>query len=1076
MATYVPGVETYLPDIKPFTPDYKFLSAVLDVRQDKYNSNWKATNELYNKVVYAELSRKDTKDQRDQYTQQLIPSLEKIAGMDLSMAQNVDSAKSVFAPFFEDDLIVSDMMHTANYRKEMDYANRLLDSPNDKQRDRYSADGIKGLQYHMDDFINADATKAVSMGLPKFIENANLSKTAQKILGEMKPPLKIKMDHFGLNPDGSVNSDWKITEQNGNLVTGAALEYLKSTMMSDPRIIRHYENQAFVRGRDFAAEGIARGDFSTIKEGQSIWANETIGRVKELNEYLLKKDIKALQNAKDVNVRWDNYKANNGIVPGSDDEKAMKEELSVYEATKAALEARENIQKDVNSPVGSVDGALSKAYSLLMQINMGGDMQTAAKIFSARDSEYTMTANPFAVAYKEFQYDTAKIAQQGKNAIAAINRKGEIDEALSRLEGKIKPVAQPGSLGWSLRLGAVYQQGNELNSTYVTDSETKLPDPNADVNVTETKAAETDRASIIEKELAAATSVLNFLEPNGESNNSGKYTIKIGGADFTGNILEIKNKLSEKVKLADGTFATNYTYANDIEALYNIQSKRLLPENMKKYPGFSTKAEYGNLYDQIYLTKPNPETGEIQQSLNDIISTQKLTYKTLMNVHKKASDDVVATAKESGNVKQFIEEGGMPGTIYTTDANGIPKQMSKQEYINNVVSLIQAGKVKNIDHSGWDTGTNNSNYMHTVTKGTGQYYSSRDGEGGSDVNEKMERVTELDMAAINAEAGSVYDAIKTQTNNALSGRMTDKGIKSATYAGLMGGKTGNTDMYTASVYTGIVDPLTSQSKGNNQMARMIDQKRLLDQKGSDYALVLGNLKNRTALTTEKDALAVKVYDLYLQDLNSAVNGNKPSNSVTLSPRANITYSNTMGLAKDGDKTTAGYTLSGMDTWLDNFIKGSETKLAGAAGEYGAFSKDDIALLKDGISFVFQQKDDIHPASKNKAYRSTTLAAINASGTNFVEYTVPGIDMTPTGTYKIVQTGTDQYYASYNQNIYQPNGSYINSGPIGMPITLNDFNAGLDIDLKTGAMYSLLQNARALNQQAKDKNNAVNGKK
>ena len=44
-----------------------------------------------------------------------------------------------------------------------------------------------------------------------------------------------------------------------------ALEYLKASMMNDPRIIRHYENQAFVRGRDFAAEGIARGDYSTIK-------------------------------------------------------------------------------------------------------------------------------------------------------------------------------------------------------------------------------------------------------------------------------------------------------------------------------------------------------------------------------------------------------------------------------------------------------------------------------------------------------------------------------------------------------------------------------------------------------------------------------------------------------------------------------------------------------------------------------------------------------------------------------------------------------------------------------------------
>ena len=136
MATYVPGSKAYLPDIKPFTPDFKFLSAVLDQRQDKYTTSWKATNDVYNKVVYADLSRQDTTEQRDQYIETLGPSLEKIAGMDLSLAQNADSAKAVFAPFFEDKLIVKDMVYTANYRKQMDYANRLLQSNNQEQREK----------------------------------------------------------------------------------------------------------------------------------------------------------------------------------------------------------------------------------------------------------------------------------------------------------------------------------------------------------------------------------------------------------------------------------------------------------------------------------------------------------------------------------------------------------------------------------------------------------------------------------------------------------------------------------------------------------------------------------------------------------------------------------------------------------------------------------------------------------------------------------------------------------------------------------------------------------------------------
>ena len=52
MATYIKGADAYLPDIQPFTPDYKFLSQVVNTRTDKYDANFKATNDLYNKVVY----------------------------------------------------------------------------------------------------------------------------------------------------------------------------------------------------------------------------------------------------------------------------------------------------------------------------------------------------------------------------------------------------------------------------------------------------------------------------------------------------------------------------------------------------------------------------------------------------------------------------------------------------------------------------------------------------------------------------------------------------------------------------------------------------------------------------------------------------------------------------------------------------------------------------------------------------------------------------------------------------------------------------------------------------------------
>ena len=117
----------------------------------------------------------------------------------------------------------------------------------------------------MDDFINADADKALAMKYPKYVQNVNLYKMSEEILGEMDPPLKMKMDQF------SEDGNFIITNQNGALITGAALQVLEQTLMTDPRVQAAYADDAFVASRDFAADGLQRGLVSSVEEGQSVW-------------------------------------------------------------------------------------------------------------------------------------------------------------------------------------------------------------------------------------------------------------------------------------------------------------------------------------------------------------------------------------------------------------------------------------------------------------------------------------------------------------------------------------------------------------------------------------------------------------------------------------------------------------------------------------------------------------------------------------------------------------------------------------------------------------------------------------
>jgi len=1009
------------------------------------------------------LSRTDTKEQRDQYINQLAPSLEKISGMDLSLAQNVDAAKSVFAPFFEDDLIVSDIMHTTNYRNEMNYANRLMGNADDALRGNYSDDGVKGLQYHMDDFINASPDKAIKMGLPKFVENANIMEMSQKILGEMKPPLKMKIDHYGTNPDGTVNTDWIITEQNGNLVTGPALQYIQKALLDDPRIQRHYQNQAFVRGRDFAAEGMANGMFATKEEGQAAWASETIARIEKQNEYYLKKDIKALANAEDVNVRWNNYKADNGIVPGSDDDKAMQGEMSSYEATKAALDAKFKVQEISKSPVKDFEGTLNKAYNLLMHNNISKEMQAAAQEYGARDMEYTMKVNEYAKQQKQFQFDMAKIEAQGQNAKELAMLKGRIDYDLAVAEGKITPVSPIQQVGG----GGAASVGNATNADFPVDADGN-PDPNTDAYVKLTQDYAIARDIARDKQLDIATGILTFLNPAGEKDNSGKptqkYTVKIGGQNFTGSIDQIKTKLGTK------NANDSYKYSTDIDNLYQIQSKILNdPKQMgSKYPGYAKSPIYNDLYQKIYS----------DQGVNTELEVIDKTFNTVASKYKKSHDDAVTFVKgQNADVKALMEKGGMPG-IYETSSGGVTTSMKKEVYIAKVVELVKQGKVKNINLDWtWDTGTNDPGYLHTVQKGTGEYYTVRDGEGGSERKERTRTVTELDMDAIEAEAGLVYDQIKATTNkNILTGLRGNDGT--GTFKGTLYGKSGVSDMGIAKVYRAPVDPLASTLEGQTTLAQMMQQKNMLDSQGGGYKMVLGNLTDKKdSKSITNDELALKAYNAYVADMLTWTGNKKRSNTAAIAPRASITYSGTFGPAGEGNKTTAGYTIDGFNEWLASKVKGSETEASGPEGEYGLFSKPEVAQLKNGISMVFDKKQDINPRASRNQYYSKTLSAIEASPEKFVQYDYPGVDgMTPTATYRIVKTGTDQYYATYQYSTYQPDGTYKTSNWVQTPIVVGSFNAAELIDEQVKKMQSNFETQRQLNLEDYNKNSAINGKK
>ena len=1127
MATYVPGAKNILPDIQPFTPDYKFLSAVLDVRQDKYSTNFKATNDVYNKVVYADLSREDNKERRDQYVDNLAPSLEKIAGMDLSLAQNADSAKAVFAPFFEDKLMVRDVVFTSAYRKEMDYANRLLDSQNREQREKWWGPGVKALQYKMDDFVNATPDQALNFGLPKYVEDADLVETAQKILGEMKPPLKMNVTVAKRNPDGTIDPMWNIEQQNGDLIVGAAQEYLMKTLQDDPRIQRAYQTQSYVQSRDFAAEGIAAGDYTSVQEGQQAWAAEIIRKVEANNNARLSKTQTKVQELEDINLRWSDYQKNTGIIPGSDEDKTMKKQMNAYEAMKAELNNQLQVQDRASKPIGEGSQAsLNRAYQLLMSSNMMGDMITAAKNFSMREFEAKLVETP----YSKYKYKKSLQDSAARNA-----RQLMLDKEAIRYKNERQLAKEKGELMFDQDGNSLYdilnRERQRAGDPAATNVKTKDGEINPDFDVVYEETIDkynekTDK--IYEEKVNAIINSMTMLEPNGRNGDQQYSFIMADGKVFKGSIDEVKealinpNRISSSLSQTGGynrqeskSLPDNGVFYGEkvIDDLYTKYSDQMYnaTELSEKYPGLTKSQKFLNL--RAGMQALDGEEIKLDKFLQSALRIQKRTYDATRN----------KTFEEDSDAKGF-NESGMPG-LWQKLPDGTFFPMTRKQHGDLAVKLAKEGKLTNYDASGWDNNNDKKylkdepgqlewyNYMpETIVLPNGKtrqtmkhVYSTGEKplKGGTDRafktsviyftdDETGERVRAqerqprrnytrakvIDEKSVRNEADEYFTAEKKTMNQALTGNFGDA-YETATLESVMRGASNtNAGLSSNPTYVADLDAKSVNPYADAMAADLFEQISALEARGTAPQYIQGSLndfEDDDLSEAESFNLGKDVLSMFKSDLLSYLSNPKSPNTPSSIPRATIEYSPVYGAPNDGDKTTAGYRIIFNRDWLASKVKGG----ADPTKQYGSIKSSDFESIEDGVSIVFDQKDDVSDRSNMRAleYTSPILAEIASNPNQYYEPPAP-LDGNGDviGTYRYVKVSDMKYMLNWQFQNYLPGGTFVPSALLQKEIEIDEQGVAAALAKEQLLIDNIFALKGAENKKLKDKDKKLNGKK
>jgi hypothetical protein len=409
MATYLQGVQDYIPQIQPAQPDFNFYNTVLATKQSQYDTNFKKLNKLYGQIYYADLTREGNVEKREKLVKDIDFNLKRIAGMDLSLEQNMTQATQLFKPFYEDKVLVKDMAWTKNYMNQRSRAEGMKNSSNKELRDQYWNTGVRAMDYMREEFAATSDEESMNFRNASYTPYTNVMKLADEIaksFGDIQSAPKI-------------GSQWIIKQTNGKPLQDILTKVFESRLGNDPAIQAIYQTQAYVDRKDYSYTNAAQfggdkdaAEMDYLKKNYDMLVKMNNAEKAELNENISvsearQKDVE--DRAKDNNSRPDaeaylesvlqSLNVNTTLYKRAEN---LSDELGTGSATSSTTTGFVNPYSDIASLRRKVDAGMASAL-------MKKDLGEAALIYGLRNSKTDIVANPYGVMRAKHQNDLAAI-------------------------------------------------------------------------------------------------------------------------------------------------------------------------------------------------------------------------------------------------------------------------------------------------------------------------------------------------------------------------------------------------------------------------------------------------------------------------------------------------------------------------------------------------------------------------------------------------------------------------------------------------------------------------------------------
>lgn len=146
MSTYIPGITDAVPETPLYHPDMGYFNQMLMKKTQMYNQGLSQVQNAYSSVLNAPLSDQQNVSMRNDYVKQAQDKLKDLSSADLSLDANVQAANNVFAPFWQDDLMLKDVSYTKNAQSEMQKGLAANNSTDPTIRNTYNETSMRDIQ------------------------------------------------------------------------------------------------------------------------------------------------------------------------------------------------------------------------------------------------------------------------------------------------------------------------------------------------------------------------------------------------------------------------------------------------------------------------------------------------------------------------------------------------------------------------------------------------------------------------------------------------------------------------------------------------------------------------------------------------------------------------------------------------------------------------------------------------------------------------------------------------------------------------------------------------------------------